>query len=254
MYKENLDILQEFKQIDLVTANTVKLFRRIDLKFIFNKIYLSDLLSVLSKQFHLLQVDGIVEQKYESVYFDTPNFASYLAHHRGELPRDKYRIRKYLDSNSQFAENKTRNNKDVTFKKRKEIKGAFDEKQFESLIDGDLTLEEKLTVKYTRIALINLNTQERISIDYAIEASNEGLVKELGDLCIVELKQESLNLSKALGLLKGLAFLNYTSISKYCYACNLIFPELKANLFKERNRVINHIVFGMDEIRNASNF
>ena len=88
--------------LSLEELDKVKLLNRVDSKFIFHIRALNDILKEVSEYYHILEIDQKRIFKYESLYFDTPDFLLYRHHHNGKPNRVKVRYRKYLDSGEVF--------------------------------------------------------------------------------------------------------------------------------------------------------
>ena len=98
--------------------DNVKLFDRVDTKFICGISILPEILDDISKDYYILDIDGIKRMTYKTNYFDTAGFKMYNEHQNGKLNRFKIREREYMDSSIKFLEVKFRNNKGRTIKSR----------------------------------------------------------------------------------------------------------------------------------------
>jgi len=72
----------------------------------------------LRAYYRILDINGVRQNQYDSIYFDTPDLDLYHLHHNDRKNRFKIRYRKYVDSNLSFFELKMKNNKYRTIKKR----------------------------------------------------------------------------------------------------------------------------------------
>lgn len=103
--------------LDELTA-TASLLTRVDRKYVLTADALRGPLAALDGSTRVLEIDGLRTFGYESVYFDTPDLASYhLAAHRRRR-RFKVRTRTYLDTRSCWLEVKTRGTRGSTVKNR----------------------------------------------------------------------------------------------------------------------------------------
>ncbi|MFS0700236.1 polyphosphate polymerase domain-containing protein [Cellulomonas sp. 179-A 4D5 NHS] len=103
--------------LDDLTA-TASLQTRVDRKYVLTADALRGPLAALDGRTQVLEIDGLRTFGYESVYFDTPDLASYhLAAHRRRR-RFKVRTRTYLDTRSCWLEVKTRGTRGSTVKNR----------------------------------------------------------------------------------------------------------------------------------------
>ena len=236
-------LLNSFSKINLLDAQSVKLFKRVDTKFILNAEMLPELIATFPEYFHILEVNNSLDQQYISDYYDTQKFDFYYKHHNQVLPRVKVRSRTYLNSGVKFLEVKLKNNKEITEKVRSSIdlEEAIDFNKLQFNLFEPNFLRYKLSVAYKRITFINRKSKERITIDYNLRFYNSENEYNLPKLAIVELKQEKHKISLSRKLLNQ-SKLTITPFSKYCYGCNLLFPQLRFNLFKERNALVNRII------------
>lgn len=103
--------------LDELTA-TASLQTRVDRKYVLPADALRGPLAALDARARVLEIDGRRAFGYESVYFDTPDLASYhLAAHRRRR-RFKVRTRTYLDTRTCWLEVKTRGTRGSTVKNR----------------------------------------------------------------------------------------------------------------------------------------
>lgn len=240
MIPDVTNILQQFEPISLEQMDNVKLMSRIDTKYIINIDALPGLLQELQSHYYILEVNGVRNSKYETVYFDTPDFMFYHQHRRGVANRNKVRMRRYVESELNFFEIKSKNNKGRTTKeriKRKHFRTEFSQKAEDFLFEKThLTgheIEPKLNVNYSRITLVNKHEPERLTIDTCLRFINGNAIKDLSKLVIVELKQES----KHLGFFSELMHkyhIQDVSISKYCFGIIFLYHDIRMNSFKPK--------------------
>ena len=117
-YNDLSQLLSSFEPITLEEMDGVKLLDRVDIKFAFNYNRLPLILNGLQEHYRILDVNGVKQNSYETLYFDTPDFKLYHDHHNCRANRYKVRYRKYVESNLKFFEVKYRNNKGRTVKSR----------------------------------------------------------------------------------------------------------------------------------------
>ena len=230
--------LDAFESITLAEMEGVKLLDRTDTKFVFNAKLLPVVLDSLSEYYKILDVNGIKQNRYETLYFDTPNFKLYHDHHNGRINRYKVRYRKYVDSDLVFFEVKYKNNKGRT------IKSRINRKSIQEVIEGKSiafinektslqaeALQSKLWVNYSRITLVNKVTTERLTIDLDLEFKKDEQVQNFPSLVIAEIKQEKAGPSPFLKVMKK-NHIREGSISKYCFAVVSLMNGIKKNKFK----------------------
>lgn len=225
------EILMSYPPISLTEMDSVRLMDRVDTKYIFHRNELPSILRVLNTEYAVLEVEGNRISRYESIYFDTPDFDLYYQHHRGKRNRYKFRIRKYVESNLSFFEIKFKNNKGRTKKTR--TKSA---ELLPLFIQRNSTwertdLEEMITVNYSRITLVNLKAGERVTIDLHLEFVREDQRKSMGEFVIIEVKQGKNAISPFTKIMRQ-KHIRTGSISKYCFGMMHMYPHLKFNNFK----------------------
>jgi hypothetical protein len=244
----NLDILNTFKPITLKEMDQVALMDRVDSKYVFHREDLVQFLSELKDDYSVLDVNGNRISRYESLYFDTPDFDLYHFHQRGKFNRYKFRIRKYVESNLFFFEVKFKNNKGRT-KKNRIVHEGFDV-EANQLIDtflhknshyGVEDLEEKIWVNYSRITLVNLEYAERVTIDLNLTFIHGDHQKTMHDYVIAEVKQNKSSISPFVQLMHR-QHIREGSISKYCLGIMNLYPSLRSNNFKPFQNNLKKIV------------
>jgi len=241
------DILNTFDTITLQEMECVNLLNRTDTKFTFKADRLPLILNELKDHYKVLDINGVKLNKYETLYFDTPEFFLYTQHHNGKLNRYKVRFRRYVDSGLNFFEVKFKNNKGRTIKdrvKRKELHEKIEGKSEILLNEKTPLSSEKLKpvlwVNYTRITLVSKHSQERLTIDTQLNFDNGILNKSRPSLVIAEVKQEKAKKSIFITLMNKQKIYN-SSISKYCFGILSLYDNVKKNNFKEKLKEINKI-------------
>ena len=229
--------------------DAVKLLNRVDTKFTFNKSQLLPLLNELRESYNVLDICGLRQCRYKTLYFDTPDLRMYTLHHNGKLNRYKVRLRRYEDSGINFFEIKFKDNKKRTIKKR------ISRKEFNDVITGKAErflaetcpftaelLKPAVMVYYRRITLVSKTFSERLTIDVGLTFEKEGRQKSFDPLCIVELKQDSSTRSPALALMRKF-HIQDVSMSKYCFGIISLCENVKKNNFKPKLKEINKICY-----------
>ncbi len=244
----NLQSLEIFDPITLQEMDGVKLMDRTDTKFTFNISELSAVLEESKAHYRILNIEGNRISRYKTLYFDSENFKLYNEHHSGKLNRYKIRHRTYLESNLGFLEIKFKNNKGRTFKTRiKEIGipdlnsgKAFDFLK-KTLPFDPIILMPKLWVNYSRITLVNKTSAERLTLDLNLEFEKDGETKNLNQLVIAEVKQDSKISSPFVAIMKH-KHIREGSISKYCFGVASSFSHVKKNNFKRKLLNVTKII------------
>ena len=103
-----LDVLGRFESINLQQMDAVKLMNRTDTKFVFSRKLLNDVLSAITTDYSILEINNNIISSYKTLYFDTKDFNFFLDHHNGRGNRYKVRIRQYVESNLHFLEIKNK--------------------------------------------------------------------------------------------------------------------------------------------------
>lgn len=230
--------------ISLDEMSGIKLMNRTDTKFVTNKAKLAQLLELTQGQYFAQQIEGSRIANYQTTYWDTPLHRFFLEHHNGRAPRQKIRVRTYLDSDMTFLEVKTKNNHGRTKKKR--ITVPSQERQ--DVVDaGGSEFTQKLTGatfdnilptvqnQFQRITLVNYGKTERLTIDFNVTFHNYETEHDAqtGQLVIIELKRDGNVFSPVLDLLRQLR-IKPSGFSKYCIGSVMTNASLKNNLFKEK--------------------
>ncbi len=246
--KDLTEILLEFTPISLAEMDSVKLMNRSDTKFVFRSELLPEILEKLKDDYFALEVEGVRNSKYETVYYDTKDFMFFHHHRRGKANRNKVRLRTYIESDLHFFEIKNKSNKGRTIKKRikrKEQNVVISKKANEFLLEKiRLSANDLLPTvwaNYSRITLVNKYATERLTIDTNLYYKNDTREKSLPELVIAELKQEKKQKSVFSGLMKT-HHIKEVSISKYCFGVIFLYEGIRMNNFKPKLLILNKIV------------
>jgi|ERR1017187_6577460 hypothetical protein len=249
MHNDLTPILCSFDSITLAEMDRVKLLDRMDTKFVFNYNQLPGILGSLQEYYKILDVNGIKQNRYETLYFDTPDFNLYLDHHNGKTNRYKVRYRKYVDSDLVFFEVKYKNNKGRTLKsrvKRKNIHEVIEGKSIELINEktplSPEGLQSKLWVNYSRITLVNKFSTERLTLDLDLLFKKEEQMIGYENLVIAEVKQEELGASPFIDVMK-INHVREGSISKYCFGVIALIDGIKKNNFKSNLLTLNKLCY-----------
>ena len=240
--------VNKFEGISLDEMNSVALMKRTDTKFIIKISFLNAVLENLMGPYRVLEINEKRIMQYSSLYFDTPKFDFYFDHHRGRNNRTKVRQRQYVDSNLTFLEIKQKNGKGQTNKSRIKIKD-FEKELSQSSKDfildttkENLDLQPSLWNSFKRITLVNLEANERVTIDLKLAYSIDDREHDYHKLVVIELKQSRFDRkSKVAKTLKKYGYNPY-SISKYCVGMINLYNNIKYNRFKRKIIKINKII------------
>jgi hypothetical protein len=244
-------VIAGFDPISLAEMDGVKLMERVDTKYVFSLEHLPRILEEMKSDYRLLEINNVRNHRYESLYYDTKDFALFYKHHRGMLNRWKLRFRRYVDSGMlTFFEIKFKNNKDRTIKNRVKMEGVehsiagaaenflkeitpFDAAQF----------EPKIWTNCSRMTFVNKFSEERLTIDTGlnfIRADKEGgKTLSFPDMVIAEAKRDkAASVSQFVRLVRQTG-VRESGISKYCFGVYNLYSDVKKNNFKPIVRFIH---------------
>ena len=236
--------LAQLPPISLDEMSGIKLMNRTDTKFVTNKEKLARLLELAQGQYYAQQIEDLRIANYRTTYWDTPDHRFFLEHHNGRAPRQKIRVRTYMDSDLTFLEVKTKNNHGRTKKKRITVPS---QERADVVAAGGSEFAQKLTGatfddiiptvqnRFQRITLVNYGKTERLTIDFNVGFHNYETDRDAvtGDLVIIELKRDGNVFSPVLDLLRQLR-IHPSGFSKYCIGSLMTNGRLKSNLFKKK--------------------
>jgi hypothetical protein len=155
---------------------------RRDRKYLTRIDAVSPVVERLGTDYRALEIDGSRASRYESVYFDTPDFLCYRAHRQGRRLRFKARTRHYVDSGICLFEVKLRSKRGVTLKRSI----PYAEADLERVTPAALTflhdclgehygatppidLGPVLRTRYQRTTLVELGGAVRMTLDFGTE-------------------------------------------------------------------------------------
>ncbi|MAU50591.1 MAG: molecular chaperone [Actinobacteria bacterium] len=240
--------IADFDPITLEEMDKVAALRtRIDRKYIVDSLTAGKLLESLSSC-AALEIDGKRSFNYRSVYFDSPDFASYRSAAHRRRRRYKIRSRSYLDAGICKLEVKLRSGGKKNTKKRFDY--ALDRSRvitdegrsfIESAV-GDLEiptrLEPVLTTQYERSTLVDLNSSARLTCDENLVCEDwEGNQISL-DYFVFETKSDGPPSSFDRLLWENKV--RPIRISKFCTGLAALHPELPSNKW---HRTLNRYFF-----------
>ena len=247
-------VLARLGSISLGEMDSVKLLNRIDTKYLTDEATLLPVLEdAAASGYRALEVEGHKINRYDSVYYDTPELRMFLDHHNRHLTRQKVRTRCYVESGQSFLEIKRKKNDGRTKKKRIEIPAtermdfsadaaACDYLAAKSWFTSD-QITPSASTRFRRITLVNPSMTERVTIDTEVAFNNfrTGHEGSLRNAVIIEVKQDG----RAESTMKKILLEHRVKpfrISKYCMAITLTDSEVKSNRFKEKVRRIEKTI------------
>jgi hypothetical protein len=239
--------LSRFEKITLSEMDNVKLMSRTDTKFAFNISILPKVLEKLSQFYRVMEIDGDRLHHYKSLYFDTEDRKFYTEHHNRRVNRNKIRFREYVGSGLTFLEIKLKNNKGKTIKKRKKVDSISEkitEKQQEyidKVIGYPIKVSAKQWINFSRVTFVHKTKKERLTIDVNLTFNTNEETGDLKNIVIAEVKQERMSRSSDfMKIVKEMRILPFR-LSKYCMSSLQLWPQLKQNRFKEKQRFVNKL-------------
>lgn len=224
---------------DLVAKR--QLGRRRDSKFVLSVAEIAALLEPLSGGYQ--REPGVF--RYRARYFDTPDLRCFDDYRRGRRPRHKVRLRHDLERRQSFFEIKTKRSKLVSETVREQR--PFETSEL-SPADLDLVaatcrrpldgLEPQLSVGFRRVALVGVDTEERVTIDSVIELERGEVRSSLGPVAVVQIEQRPYRYRTPVRDALRAAGFRRVSAGKYCLASVLLRPELTVKRMAPALRLI----------------
>jgi hypothetical protein len=242
--------LAKFDPISLAEMESVELLNRTDTKYILRVSQLHYVLGRITDQYRVLETANTRLNHYQTLYFDTHDFALYRQHHNGLRSRYKVRVREYVDSDLAFWEVKRKTNKERTIKSRlqtPELVTSIDDEQIDDFVDAHAPidtedLESKLWNRFLRITLVSKQRPERLTLDLNLEFGWGDAYVALPGIAIAEVKRErSSQQSDFIQQMRRLS-VHPTRFSKYCAGVYLLYDGVKINNFKPRMRLIEKLM------------
>lgn len=241
----HLDVLDDLPTIGLDDLmETAALQTRRDRKYLLPLGVAVDLLARMPQGTKALSIDSQRCFRYESVYFDTADYVSYLAAAHRRPQRFKVRTRSYLDSGACVLEVKTRDARGRTVKHREPYdlvwRSELSEQgrrfvtgvgQAADVVDA---LVPMLSTEYRRATLLVDEGSARVTVDTALRwCSPSGATIALEGMALIETKTSGrpCSFDRALWLTGRRPI----TISKYCTGLAALTPDLPANKW---NRVL----------------
>jgi hypothetical protein len=219
--------------------SVAQLTTRVELKYIVPLACLPAVLQRLPQQLAVLDIGGRRTFDYESVYFDTEDFALYRHHVQGRRKRYKARVRSYCDSGDAMFEVKFKGSRGQTVKQRL----PYDFQRRDELVPEGrefldtviaaaygLTpppLQPSLTTAYRRATLVDMDRATRLTIDVNLGWSDRGSSHRAEDLALIESKSLA-GPGHADAVLRSMG-VRPVRISKYCLGVALLHPDTVAN-------------------------
>ena len=245
-----LAVWQRMPTIDLDRIAAVRLMNRVDTKYLLDEACCMRLFEMAAAECYVQEIDSCRACRYETLYYDTPQWEMYRLHHNRRLTRRKVRTRTYVETGVSYLEVKHKSNKGRTHKHRIRIAGDIFATAPHDAAAADFlrsetpyapeTLTPALTTRFVRVTLVNRAMTERLTLDFDLHFTNErgdGATASMQGLVIVELKQDALAPSPMKDILAQLRVKPF-KVSKYCVGEAMTNPQVKHNRFKAKLRAI----------------
>ena len=220
------------------TLAIAELQTRFDRKYILTPRAFHQLTVDLHDQMEVLEIDNARCFRYESVYFDTEDLASYHDTARGRRRRFKVRTRAYLDSGQCALEVKTAGGRGETTKERADYPIALRDQLTDDaltfigarlpMLGHEQTLAPVLTTRYRRATLVDHRAGSRVTCDADLEwMTPDGAWVGLDEYLLIETK--STGAPTVADRLLWAAGNRPETISKFGVGMAALHPHLPAN-------------------------
>ncbi|MCU0500944.1 MAG: polyphosphate polymerase domain-containing protein [Anaerolineae bacterium] len=246
-------LLATFEPITLAQMpDSAVLLDRSELKYVLPSLLLPGL-AELRDVYRILTVAGQPFSRYRTLYFDTDDLALYRRHHAGAPDRYKVRAREYVDSHAAFLEVKHRTGRRRTVKSRiptKELITALTPQAADFLAEACPYAADDLTAalwnSYTRITLVSKLRAERVTLDLDLAFSRDRDYADFPGIVVAEVKFQGERHASEFARLMRAYRVRATSFSKYCMGVSVLFPDVKHNKFKAKQRLVARLAQGAD--------
>ncbi len=222
-----------FEPTTLDALGASALTDRLDVKFLIPLGALAALLAPWTGHYRVLEVAGQRVSRYRTTYYDTEGLQLYHDHLTGRAPRQKLRVREYLDSGGRFLELKEKTVQGRTIKKRRPLApGAASLSELGALpLDPALAgvpLLETLEVCYRRATLVGRDSAERITFDFDLHFRRGADAESHPGVVVVEVKRASRGRSPFLDAARSWSR-HTVGLSKYGLGLAELVPGIRRN-------------------------
>jgi hypothetical protein len=235
-------LINSGSSITLEEMDSVRLMSRFDTKYIFSSSKLPVLIKMLCENYRILEISAERSFQYDTVYLDTSEYLFYNQHVTGKLSRHKVRYRTYESTGDTFLEVKKKTNKYKTVKWR--LKKNFDAVALDNealefiqsfILQDNLDLYPVMRNRFTRITMVGINTNERITIDFNMDfTAMKGENIKLPYLTVLELKSASYTCHSPFRSVVLQSGIHPVGFSKYCIGNAMLLDVPKKNILKQR--------------------
>jgi hypothetical protein len=212
---------------------------RVDRKYLVPLAKLPTLLDSLPDQLLALDIEGRRVFLYDSVYFDSEDFALYHQHVQGRRKRYKARTRSYCDTFESMLEVKYKGRRGQTVKERRPHDFSAREVltpeglHFVNTVIGEAygntapSLRMSLRTGYHRATLVDVEHASRLTIDINLTWADDRSSHQSGEVALIESK--SVSGLAPVDLLVASLGVRPVHVSKYCLGVALLHPGIAAN-------------------------
>lgn len=247
-------LLAAFEPVGLAQMQDVSLLKRVDTKFLLQPAQVAVVLANVVDDYHVLDIEQRRLNRYQTLYFDTPNFDLYRLHHAGARHRYKVRSRQYIDSQLAFFEVKHKSQEARTEKERLPTTqfitrcNAETNRFIANHMPFAMSLEPTVSNWFSRMTLVSKHGCERVTLDVCLRFGAHGRGLSCPNIVIAEVKQEQLDhRSYFMQQMRALS-IRPASFSKYCIGVALLYPHIKHNRFKPNLRLLNKLSRGVSYV------
>ena len=245
------ELLGTFEPITLAEMDAVRLMDRSEVKYAMPRGMLLPMLAELRPDYRAFVIAGHPWSRYKTLYYDTDDMKLYMRHHAGATDRYKVRTREYVDSQIAFLEVKHKTSPIHTIKNRipvpdapMDLRGAAADFLADACPYPAEALHPRLWNYSTRITLVNKNRPERVTLDIALGFAWGEAAAVVPGIVVAEVKyQGSRHESEFIRLMRK-HYVRETSFSKYCVGVSMLYPEIKHNKFKAKQRLVARLSQG----------
>lgn len=211
---------------------------RVDRKYLVTPTQFDGFVRACGDSLRVLEMNGLRDFRYESVYFDTPDLAAYHQSATGRRSKFKVRTRTYVDSKACMVEVKTEGGRGQTVKDRMPhpvyrrevldgdaVKFVADRVQLHDIAGN---LAPVLRTRYSRMTLVDPTEGTRVTCDARLVFTQPGgRSSAMNSHVLIETK--SLGGATAADRVLWAMGERPVPISKYCVGLAMVRPDLSAN-------------------------
>ncbi|MGC5224969.1 polyphosphate polymerase domain-containing protein [Micromonospora sp. DT81.3] len=218
------------------------LLTRVDRKYVVPLAEASMLLERLNDGMRVLELGGLRDFAYESIYFDTPDLLSFRMAAQPRRRRFKLRTRTYLDTQASFLEVKTRGARSATVKDRIPYELSVrdrltgDARDYAADALAAIGVEPRrasglgatMTTRYRRATLVTADGSARATVDTGLRWDDaSGATLSLPALAIIETKSGAR--ASEVDRVLWRAGHRPATVSKYATGLAALHPDLPRN-------------------------